>query len=116
MKKERKKAIKKFVNAETRMWMFTTLAEDTGDDSFEARLHFDSYSDLMYTVSDLMKISMHALYHDGDTNSGEIAEPGYHVISVLRIASQLLPLNESEVLDNCHRLYLKLEELKNSKS
>jgi len=116
MKKAQKKAIKKFVKERGRIWQFTTLIENTGDNCFEAPLKFDSYSDLLYTISDLLKISIHALYHNGDDNLGEISEPGYHVMSVLKIASQLLPLNESEVLDNFHELYLKLEELKNDRS
>jgi len=116
MKKEKKKAIKKFAKTTDRMWQFTTLKKNKGEDNFEASLNFDSYRDLIYTVSDLLEISMHTLYNDKDDNSGEIAEPSHAVINVLKIAFQLLPVNEFEVLDNCHELYLKLEKLKNSVS
>lgn len=108
--------IKKFAKTTARMWQFTTLKKNKGEGNFEASLNFDNYRDLIYTVSDLLEISMHTLYNEKDDNSGEIAEPGHAVINVLKIAFQLLPVNEFEVLDNCHELYLKLEKLKNSKS
>jgi hypothetical protein len=112
MKKKRKKVIKEFAKTTDRMWQFTTLKRNKREDNFEASLNFDNYRDLIYTVSDLLEISMHALYHNGDDNSGEIAEPSHAVINVLKIAFQLLPVNEFEVLDNCHELYLKLDGIK----
>lgn len=115
MKKERKKAVKKFV-VENRMWQFTSLKKNKKGDNFETTLSFDNYRDLIYTISDLLEISMHSLYHNGDNNSGEINEPSHAVINVLKIASQLLPVNEFEVLDSCHELYLKLNELKIAKA
>ena len=111
MKKERKKAIKNFAKGAESLWLFTTLKKDEGMQNYTASLTFDSYSDLMYTLSDLLKVSQHALYHAGDDNIGDIADPGCYVASVLKIVSQLLPLDESEILDNCHQLYLKLKEL-----
>ena len=102
--------VQKFANDLTRIAYFRTLMpHNWKPDIFQARLEFYSYSNLGFVISDLMKIAMHTLYNDGSQNSGEVVDPSSHVVSLLEIIDQLLPLTEFEMLDGCHELYLKLD-------
>lgn len=77
------------------------------DDVYDAKVSFNGYADLLYKIQDLLKVSLHTLYNGGPENSGNIKNPGHHLISVLEIAIQLLPASEAEALDICHELFLQ---------
>lgn len=112
MENERKKAIEDFFDTD-RIWLFPALkSSGNKGESFTATLKFDNYMDLMFTIRDIMKVSLHTLYNDGAENSGEVDHPTRTLKKLLEIALQLMPIDEFEVLDSCHELYLKLEELK----
>ncbi|KGO85991.1 hypothetical protein Q765_13080 [Flavobacterium rivuli WB 3.3-2 = DSM 21788] len=73
-------------------------------------LQFSSYTELLFTIRDLLKISLHTLYNDDLENSGQIADPSFHLQRLLEITIQLIPHSEGEILDECHQLHLKLKE------
>jgi len=109
--------VKKFADDLTRTAYFRTLRpHNWKPDIFQAKLDFYNYSNLGYKISNLMKIAMHTLYNDDSQNSGEIREPSIHVVSLLEIIDQLLPLTEFEMLDGCHELYLTLKAEKEARN
>lgn len=99
---------------------FRTLTpQKSRDGIYCADIKFTSYTQLLYTVKDLLQIALHALYNDGLENSGEIQDPTFHLTSVLEIAVQLLPCSEAEGMDIMHKLYLEIQndqENKNEKT
>lgn len=112
MEHERKGAIEKFVEDTDKKWVFPAL-KSTGNNkgSFQATLKFDNYMELMFTIRNLLKVSLHTLYNDDSENAGGIAYPSRTLESVLEIALQLLPMEEFKIVDAWHELHLKLEEL-----
>lgn len=88
---------------------FSTLKPSQKQETYNASVAFDSYSDLMFTVRDLLKISVHTLQNNGTENSGQIKNPAGHLIGVLEVAIQLMPCSEGEGLDKLHQLYLELQ-------
>jgi hypothetical protein len=90
---------------------------------YYANIKFTRYTQLIYTVQDLLKIALHTLENSGMENSSQIEDPTLHLTSVLEIVLQLLPCSEAEVLDKLHMLYLDIlkdqenkKEKKDSKS
>jgi hypothetical protein len=73
-------------------------------------LKFKNYTELLFTIRDLLKISLHTLYNDDLENSGQIADPSFHLQRLLEITIQLIPHSEGEILDECHQLHLRLKE------
>ena len=85
---------------------------------YYANIKFTRYTQLIYTVQDLLKIALHTLENSGMENSSQIEDPTLHLTSVLEIALQLLPCSEAEGLDKLHMLYLEIlkdQENKNEK-
>lgn len=74
-----------------------------------AKLYFRGYNDLTLTVMDLIKVSVAALYgleeHDGNKKYAS----AYTIAEVLGLALELMPMEESEIIDECYRLHLKLK-------
>jgi hypothetical protein len=66
---------------------------------YNTKISFDDYFKLFTTIEDLVQISLHTLYNDGSEKSGIIKDPSQHLISVLEIIAQLLPIDEAEALD-----------------
>jgi len=79
-------------------------------------LQFTSYTELLFTIRDLLKISLHTLYNDDLENSGQIADPSFHLQRLLEIIVQLIPYSEGEILDECHQLHLRLKEQNKAKT
>lgn len=88
---------------------FTTLKPSQKNVTYNASVTFDSYSELMYTVRDLLKIAVHTLQNNGTENSGQIKNNAGHLIGVLEVAVQLMPCSEGEGLDRLHQPYLELQ-------
>lgn len=108
--------IENFIEEISKARFFTTLTPNKNSkDRYNAQISFTNYVELLFTVRDLLKISLHTLYNNDLENSGSVEDPGFHVVSVLEIAVQLLPCNEAEALHECHKLFLKLEKEKSAK-
>jgi hypothetical protein len=107
--------VKSFIEEITTTRSFATLTPHNYEKNiYNAQITFSSYVELLLTVRDLLKISLHTLYNDELENSGRIKDPSFHVVSVLEIAVQLLPCCEAEALDECHKLFLALVKEKNN--
>jgi hypothetical protein len=90
-------------------FFFRTLTpENSREGIFHADIKFKRYTHLIFTVKDLLKIALHTLENSGLENSSQIADPTFHLTSVLEIAIQLLPCSEAEGLDKLHTLYLEI--------
>lgn len=85
--------VKDFIEEITAARFFRTLTTDKREKGvYHAQLSFSSYVELVFTLRDLLKISLHTLYNDGLENSGQIANPSFHIASLLEIAIQLCPI------------------------
>ena len=77
-----------------------------------AQLHFRGYNDLVLTVMDIIKVCTSALYGIEDSE-GEISHASaYTIAEVLNHALSLLPMEESQILDQCYELHLQLKSQK----
>jgi len=99
-----------FINELSTTTFFKLSDETKNENVGGVILNFDNYSELLSTIRDLLKISLHTLYNDDLSNSGQIANPSFHLQRVLEITIQLIPHDEGEILDECHQLHLKLKE------
>jgi len=99
-----------FINELSTTTFFKLSDETKNENVGGVILNFDNYSELLFTIRDLLKISLHTLYNDDLSNSGQIANPSFHLQRVLEITIQLIPHDEGEILDECHQLHLKLKE------
>ena len=109
METNNNKKIEDFVNELKESFFFRTLNQQKSRNGiYYADIKFSRYTQLLYTVQDLLQIALHTLYNDGLENSGQIQDPTSHLVSVLEVAVQLLPCSEAEGLDNLHRLYLEI--------
>lgn len=88
---------------------FNTLIPGVKQETFKASVQFESYSHLIYTVRDLLKVAVHTIENNGSENSGTIEYPSNHVTTVLELALQFLPCSECEGLDLLQQLYLTLQ-------
>jgi len=73
-------------------------------------LEFTNYTELLFTIRDMLKIALHTLYNDDLENSGQIADPSFHLQRLLEITVQLIPHGEGEILDKCQDLHLQLKK------
>jgi hypothetical protein len=87
-----------------------------GGNASGVNLKFSNYTELLFTIRDLLKISLHTLYNDDLENSGQIADPSFHLQRLLEITVQLIPHSEGEILDECHQLHLRLKEQNKAKT
>lgn len=94
-----------------KMKFFSILKPDKkSEGSYEAKIEFTGYTDLLCTVMDIIKVSVLALDTDEPYNSTLISHPEVNVRNLLELALQLIPLEEMEVLDELHREFLKQEK------
>ena len=66
----------------------------------------EGYLDLLFTVANLIKVSILALDSD-ETCSKQVPVPPTNIKNMLEIALQLLPYEEAEFLDKSKELLLK---------
>ena len=108
MKAEHKESVTEFLDLMSKIKYFTKLKPDNKNSNlFKIELKIASYNELNLLVSDLLKVSIAALKSDAPNSSASVS--GINVLLLLEIALQLLPDAEIELLDELHRLYLKLE-------
>jgi glycine cleavage system regulatory protein len=85
---------------------FTTLRPNKHNkDSYKVELEVEGYLNLLFTVSNLLKVSIMALDSE-DLFSAHAPSPQTHIRNMLEIALQLLPLDEAEFLDKIREQFL----------
>ena len=108
MKTENKESVTEFLDLMSKIKYFTKLKPDNKNSNlFKIELKIASYNELNLLVSDLLKVSIAALKSDAPDSSTSVS--GINVLLLLEIALQLLPDAEIELLDELHKLQLKLE-------
>jgi hypothetical protein len=73
---------------------------------YKAEIEVEGYLDLLFTVANLIKVSIIALDAD-EPFSYHIPNPPTNITNMLEIALQLLPYDEAEFLDKSMILLLK---------
>lgn len=71
-------------------------------------LNLSGYSDVMYLIADIVKVSILAL--DGDHSYERIPEPVINICGVLGIILDLIPYEEADILDALRQAVLVPEE------
>lgn len=107
MKTEHKESVTEFLDLMSKIKYFTKLKPDNKNSNlFKIELKIASYTELNLLVSDLLKVGIAALKSDTSDSSASVS--GINVLLLLEIALQLLPDAEIELLDELHRLHLKM--------
>jgi len=65
------------------------------------------YKDLIFVVSDLIKLCIKAIEAEESHDPGLIVSPLVNISNILEIAIQLLPIDEAELLDQLRALMEK---------
>ena len=86
------------------------------ENSHTAHLYFRGYNDLVLTVMDIIKVCTSALCGMEDNGGGSHYASPYTIAEVLTHALSLLPMEESQILDECYELHLKLKAEKSSQN
>lgn len=73
----------------------------------EASIVVDGYQELMFLISDLIKVSLLALENEDSSASDEIRNPNSNIAGVLALVLQLIPYDELQMLDIIHKHHLK---------
>ncbi|WP_413999142.1 hypothetical protein ACMDB5_00800 [Flavobacterium sp. W1B] len=76
---------------------------------YNVEIGVEGYLDLLFTVANLIKVSIMTLDTD-EPFSNLIPNPPTNIRSMLEIALQLLPFEEAEFLDKSRDLLLKRKE------
>jgi hypothetical protein len=76
---------------------------------YNVEIEVEGYLDLLFTVANLIKVSIMALDTD-EPFSNLIPNPPTNIRNMLEIALQLLPFEEAEFLDKSRNLLLKRKE------
>lgn len=85
---------------------FKKLKSDTANENFfSVKLNVSSYNELNMMVSDLLKASIILL--NKEVRSMSVLKDDVNVMTLLKIALQLLPDEEMELLDDLHQFHLK---------
>jgi hypothetical protein len=107
MKTEHTESVTEFLELMSKIKYFTKLKPDNKNSNlFKIELKMASYTELNLLVSDLLKVSIAALKSDVPDSSASVS--GINVLLLLEIALQVLPDAEIELLDELHKLHLKL--------
>ncbi|MBE8723689.1 hypothetical protein [Flavobacterium hungaricum] len=83
--------------------------ENKKDHSFTIPLKVSGYNELNLMVSDLLKASIVLLNPEASSLSIITEYKNINVMTLLEIALQLLPEEEMELLDDLHKIHLKME-------
>jgi hypothetical protein len=75
------------------------------NDSYKVELEVEGYLNLLFTVSNLLKVSILALDSE-DLFSSHTRSPQTNIRNMLEIAVQLLPFEEAEFLDKVREQFL----------
>lgn len=72
-------------------------------------LNISGYSDVMYLIADIIKVSILAL--EGETSYVRIPEPTTNICGVLAIILDLIPYEEADLLDTIREQMLNPTEI-----
>jgi regulatory protein YycH of two-component signal transduction system YycFG len=88
--------------------LFTTLQPAKGKKKhlFTAQVNFSSYSSLMCTVNDLMKLITLVHLSDEMYVSDTVPNPIIDLANIMELAIQLMPINEAEFLDEARGIFV----------
>lgn len=85
---------------------FKTICPDKNRKGmYNTQIDVEGYLDLLFTIANLIKVSIMALDVD-DPFSKLIPNPPTNIKNLLEIALQLLPYEEAEFLDKSRELFL----------
>lgn len=76
---------------------------------YKAGLYFTGYNDLTLTVVDIISVCTAALYGMEDNEVNTKYASAFTIAEVLSLALDLMPVEESQLLDDCYELHLKLK-------
>ena len=77
---------------------------------YTAKLFFSSYSNLNLAVMDIIQVCITALYAMEESGNDRKMASALTIADVLKIALELMPMEEFQILDSCYKLHLKLTE------
>ena len=77
--------------------------------SFGAELRFAGYNDLILTILDIIKVCVTALDAE-ECMDASLRASNMNIANVLGFALQLMPMEETQILDECYKLHIKLKE------
>ncbi|MEO8239334.1 MAG: hypothetical protein ABI793_04310 [Flavobacterium sp.] len=112
MKTDHNEPVTELLDLMSRIKYFTKLKPDNKNRNLfktGLELKVSSYNELNLLVSDLLKVSIAVLKSNESGSSDSASVGGINVLILLEIALQLLPDAEIELLDELHKLHLKLE-------
>lgn len=75
----------------------------------KAGLYFTGYNDLTLTVVDIISVCTAALYGMEDNEGNKKYVSAFTIAEVLSLALDLMPIEESQILDDCYQLHLQLK-------
>ena len=110
METDKIKEVNDFADKLEKAQQFNLFTHRYRKDSFAAELSFAGYNDLMLTVMDIMRVCMSALDGEEHLTQTSMSASSMNISNVLAIAVQLIPLEETQILDECFQLHLKLKE------
>ena len=76
----------------------------------KAELYFTGYNDLILTIMDIIKVCASALDGAEDFGNSPTSASALNISEVLGIALKLMPIEETQILDECYKLHIKLKE------
>jgi hypothetical protein len=80
------------------------------NNKLEASIGIDGYQELMFLITDLIKVSLLALEAEDPSQSDEIRNPNSNIAGVLALVLQLIPYEELQMLDILHKHHLKNQQ------
>lgn len=75
----------------------------------KAGLYFTGYNDLTLTVVDIISVCTAALYGMEDNEGNAKYASAFTIAEVLSLALDLIPIEESQILDDCYELHFQLK-------
>jgi hypothetical protein len=109
METQHKEQVAEFLQSMYTLKKFKKLKpHHNSDNSFNVTLKVSGYNQLNLMVSDLLKASILLLHHNTPGLPSHTVNTDINVITLLEIALQLLPEDEMELLDELHKLNLKV--------
>ena len=88
---------------------FNVFKERLRREGFGVQLNFTGYTDLMLTVRDIIKVCVAALEAEEESIQTPMSVSNTNISAVLEIALQLMPMEETIILDDCYALHQKLK-------
>ena len=110
MESEKLKALAALTEKLTTATEFNKLRPSSQRDGMhKAGLYFTGYNDLTLTVVDIISVCTAALYGMEDNEGNTKYASAFTIAEVLGLALDLMPVEESQLLDQCYSLHLKLK-------